>query len=305
MKKALSLLFIIYLVCALCAPALALEVVSPTPEGYYADYAHVLSEETKEMILSKGAALDQANGAQIVVVTLNEVSGDLGDYAYQLFNEWGIGDKDKNNGLLILISVGDGHYWVTLGTGVEDRIPTEQLSDLFSDYFDGFFDEGDYDEAVAAIYPRLCEIFTEAYGTSGSSGSTNDFDWDGYYDPYPGYNSYSYGFSFIGAIVPIIFIVLLIVIIISIIGGRGGRGGGGGGGRSFFFFGLPLFRGYYRPPGMWGPPPARGPRPGKPPGGFGGFGGFGGGRSGGFGGGHSGGFGGFGGGGSRGGGFGR
>ncbi len=78
-------------------------LVEPTKEFYVNDYADILSEETEQYILEKSVALEQETTVQIVVVTVPDLEGEsLEEYATDLFREFGIGDKDKNNGLLLL-----------------------------------------------------------------------------------------------------------------------------------------------------------------------------------------------------------
>ena len=287
----LLLISVCILICMLVPCVAAIDVVEPTEEGYVADYANILSDETETMILEKGAQVDAYNGSQLVVVTLDYLGReDIEDYAYSLYNQWGIGDADRDNGLLLLISSGDQSYWVTLGKGVDDVISTESLSDLFYDYFDPQFDTGDYDAAVASIYPRVTDLFMTSYSQNSNDGYNSDSQ-----ELYNrGYGNY----STIGATASLIVILVIIVVIVIIaasISRRPPGSGGGRGGPRIFIFGRPW--GYFRPRGFWNPGP--GFRPGNFGGGFGkggssGAGGFG--RSG---------FGGFGGGGSRGGGFGK
>ena len=71
-------------------------VPDPTTEFYVADYAGVLSEETKSEIVQKNDVLYQETGAQIVVATVDSLNGEeISDYAYDLFSAWGIGSAEK------------------------------------------------------------------------------------------------------------------------------------------------------------------------------------------------------------------
>ena len=109
------------LLALMCAPALA-KVVSPGPDFYYLDNANVLSEDLKGEIFFANKLLYDACGAQIVVVTLDSTGSDaIDDYSYDLFNKWGIGDADKQNGLLILLAIDDDDYYVLPGTGLRSK----------------------------------------------------------------------------------------------------------------------------------------------------------------------------------------
>ena len=89
----------------------AFAVVEPTEQFYVADYANVLQQDTKDDIVEKNAVLYEQTGAQIVVVTVDFLDGmAIEDYALELFNEWGIGSAEKNNGVLLLPAIGEEHY---------------------------------------------------------------------------------------------------------------------------------------------------------------------------------------------------
>ena len=79
----------------------SLAVVSPTTDFYVNDYAGLLDNETKNYIINANKSLYSQTGAQIVVVTIPSLgSNSLEDYATELFRNFGIGDKTKNNGLI-------------------------------------------------------------------------------------------------------------------------------------------------------------------------------------------------------------
>ena len=93
---------------AFCLAVPALAAYPDRPENQYVlDEADVLSEETEQEIIAENQDLFQETGAQIVVVAVDFLDGeDIDDYAYSLFNIWGIGSQERNNGLLLLF----GHW---------------------------------------------------------------------------------------------------------------------------------------------------------------------------------------------------
>lgn len=283
------------LLTALALPAFAADIPA-APSGHSVlDQAGVLSQETINTVDGYNNALS-STGAEIGVLTV-DFTGNLSidDYALQVFNEWGIGDKKKQNGVLFLLVTGDENYYCTLGTGLEGEITYSRLKSLLNDYAEPGFAKGDYDACVTeftgAVYSELCSL----YGITPGEGQPQ---------PKPVEQDDS---DLSGVLLMLLIAAVLIILIIGTSGrggGRGGPGGGGGGrGRDVVFW--PLFLGGWGRPRYYHRPYHR-PPPGGFGGGFGGPGGFGGGGfgGGGFGGG-GGGFGGFGGGGSRGGGAGR
>ena len=113
------LTFLSFSLFLICSNVFASEI-NPTSEFYINDFANVLSNETKKYILDNSATLCEKTKAQVVVVTVNSLDGkDLDDFSLELFRSWKIGDKDLNNGLLILLSINDRKVKVEVVTGLE------------------------------------------------------------------------------------------------------------------------------------------------------------------------------------------
>ena len=151
------------LLAALALPAFAADIPA-APSGHAVlDQAGVLSEETINTVDGYNNAL-ASTGAEIGVLTV-DFTGNLSidDYALQVFNEWGIGDKKKQNGVLFLLVTGDENYYCTLGTGLEGEITYSRLKSLLNDYAEPGFAKGDYDACVTeftdALYSELCSLY--------------------------------------------------------------------------------------------------------------------------------------------------
>ena len=111
MKKTFALL-LVFLLCA--GTALASGMPKASKDFYYYDSANVLDYETEAVIFYNNKALAKACGAEIVVAAIPTTGRDeIGNYAYKLFNAWGIGDKKKDNGFLLLLAVDDDDYYMT------------------------------------------------------------------------------------------------------------------------------------------------------------------------------------------------
>lgn len=335
MKKILLALLLALMLFV--SPALA--VPDPGSDFYVLDEAGVISAETEKRIIYNNDLLYDACGAQLVFVTVNTTGSEsIDDYCYDLFNEWGIGSSEENNGFLVLLAIDDDNYYALPGSGLEERFSAGDIKLMLDDYLEPDFAAKDYDSGVRLLFDNLFNEISDMYSAgltataptgSVSTSDTSDIrsiaaqkvdreDRSFYADEsrsgsfFVG-NLFSGVFSLIRGIIMFAFIIIFIVIIVLISRPRRPRGG-------MHTPPPPLHRTIFR----MGPRPGAGPRPphnhagpgafgGRPsggsrPSGFGGSrsGGFGGsrgggaGRSGGFGGGRSG-----GGGGSRGGGAGR
>lgn len=125
----------------------------PTDALYVNDFANVIDEKVEEEIIEYGNQLNQKNGTQVVLVTVDFTNGtSLEDYAYKLFNKWGIGSKEKNNGLLILLSIGDDDYWAMQGEGLEDSLTSGKISGILNEYLEPDFAAKDYSAGAEKVY---------------------------------------------------------------------------------------------------------------------------------------------------------
>ena len=145
------------------------------PTGYVYDGANVLSPSTESYFERTGSALAEACGAEVVVATVDFTDGeDIADYAYDLFNKWGIGDKKANNGLLILLSIGAEDYYAEPGVGLTDVFTGGVLDAMLYDYLEDDFAAKEYDSGVKKVYARAVEILEDHYNVSYSTGTTNN-----------------------------------------------------------------------------------------------------------------------------------
>lgn len=319
------------LVCAACLFAAvsvqALAAIPQRPENKYVlDSAGVLSDSTERKIIRENQELFNETGAEIVVVAVDFLGGqEIDDYAYDLFNDWGIGSSERNNGILLVLAIGEDNYYATSGYGLEDYFDGAKFRELLDDYLEEDFAAARYDEGVEKFFDEVLdevENYYEHYEDEYTQADEGAADYGPYYSEGPSF-SWSRFMAVVSNVARVVIVIVILIVVARLFSGRGrgGRGGppyGGGGGGNFWtgmMLGNMMGRSRRRTWGAPPPPPPGGfggPRPGghRPGGGFGGFGGFsGGGRSGGFGGGRSGGFGGgggfTGGGGSHGGGAGR
>lgn len=231
-----------------------------TPRRLVNDFAGVFTPQQQHALEQKLVAFDRKTSTQIAIVTVDDLGGYApNEYAQRLYDQWGVGQKGKDNGLLILIKPktqdSNGEVFIAVGYGLEGVVPDITAGRICDQEMLPSFRTGDYytgtDRAVNVLMQLTEGEFTaEQYGRQGApQGMTT------------------------GAIVFIVLVALFLLF------GRN-RGGGGGddgnndgsnGGRRF----------------VWIPPVFMGGHGGFSGGSSGGFGGFGGGMSGGGGGGRS------------------
>src|SRR6266852_2902898 len=94
------------------------------PQGYVSDFAGVLSESAKSQLTALCEEVDLKAKAQIAIVTVRSLEGvPAADFAVDLAQRWGVGPKQYDRGVLILLAQNDRKYWVTVGYGLEPILP--------------------------------------------------------------------------------------------------------------------------------------------------------------------------------------
>lgn len=220
----------------------------PNPPRLVNDLAGTMNQMEVNQLESMLVAYDDSTSTQITVVTIPSLEGyEMADYANRLYEKWGIGEKGKNNGLLILVAVNDREVRMEVGYGLEDRLTDALSRRIIERDMLPAFRNGDYAGGLVTASRSVIQVLAGAYTADERIESK-------------------------GGKSVILIILLLLIIIIAMNSRNGGGTNYSGRGRSgsqppFFF---PMGGGGFGGGGFGG-------------GGFGGggFGGFGGGLSGG------------------------
>ncbi|MBD8488824.1 TPM domain-containing protein [Echinicola sp. CAU 1574] len=96
----------------------------PNPPKLVNDFTQTLSSSEQASLERKLVAYNDSTSTQITIVLLGSVGQyDISDYAFQLGDKWGIGQKEKDNGLLILAAMKDRKVFIATGYGLEGAVP--------------------------------------------------------------------------------------------------------------------------------------------------------------------------------------
>ena len=245
------------LLCSLMALA---QEYPPKSDKLVTDFTHTLSEADNERLESKLVAFNDSTSTQIAVVIMKSVGQyDINEYGAGLGRNWGIGTKGKNNGILILVALGDRKVTIQTGYGAEGAVPDITTHEIIQNDITPHFKQGDYYGGLNAATDDLIKYIKGEYKA----------------DKKPQQAAKSGGIASM-----VIVVIIIIFVLIFIFRGRGGGGhiiGGRGGASPFWWFlgGAMLGRGS----GGWGG--FSGGDGGGGDSGGGGFGGFGGGDFGG------------------------
>lgn len=149
---------------------------SPTELKYVNDYAGVLDDENKNYLISVGKELEDKTGVQQVVVIINSLEGnDINSYANGLFRTWGIGQKGKDNGLLILLAIEDRAWRVEVGRGLEGAVTDIYSNRVMEEYAVPNFQKEDYGLGLREAYSVLADKAASEYNVTLEKNITESY----------------------------------------------------------------------------------------------------------------------------------
>lgn len=201
------------------------EMKFPQLTGRVVDNAQMIEPTVREQLNQQLVAHEKATGEQLVVVTLADLQGaDIADFGYQLGRHWGIGQKDKNNGALLIVARDDRKLRIEVGYGLEDRLTDAQSSVIINQVITPAFKTGNFSKGISDGVAAMLVVLggnplDEPSTIYGAGGEQGDF-----LSQHPGV---------------LVFLVMLFILVIFVCqmlgimpsgGGRGGSGGGFGGG---------------------------------------------------------------------------
>lgn len=158
-KTALFLIFISFWV-----RFLGIDFPSPTPYKYINDYVGIIDKAIAEKIISLGKELEDKSGAQLTTVIIDTIGNmTIEEYAVELFRKWGIGQKGKDNGVLLLVAIKDRQMRIEIGYGLEGAIPDGKAGRIRDEYIIPYFKEGDYSKGVYYGYLALAKEIAKEY----------------------------------------------------------------------------------------------------------------------------------------------
>ena len=136
----------------------------PNPPRIVNDFAGLLSSEEKAQLENKLVIYNDSTSTQIAIVTITSLGVyDASDYAFQLGQKWGVGQKGKDNGILILVAKDEHKTFIATGYGVEARLPDAICKRIISQTLNPNFKQGNFylglDEGTNQIFGYLTGEF--------------------------------------------------------------------------------------------------------------------------------------------------
>lgn len=180
------------------------------------DAANIIDPATEAALTQKLDQFEQRSQRQFVIATIPDLQGyDIADYGYQLGRYWQLGDKENDDGIILLVAPNDRRVRIEVGYGLESILPDGLAFDIVENDITPRFKAGDYSGGITAgadaIIKQLELPPAEAQAIAAQASQRQESD---------------QGFPF-GFVLWIVFIAFFFILPALARGGRRYRGGGG------------------------------------------------------------------------------
>lgn len=199
-------LTVLIAVCVLAVPVLAEKAAyKPTERFFVNDFADVLDASTEDELYNLGANLQTQTTAQVVAVTVPNMDGaDIDSFANELARSWGVGQGDKDNGVLILIAVEEREMRIEVGYGLEGALPDSRAGVIRRDIMTPYLSKDDFSKGMLEGYKAIAAQVYQEYGIDNPE--TKDYTNLDQYAEEEGASP--------------VFVILMVIVVILVFGGR-------------------------------------------------------------------------------------
>jgi len=208
------------------AAGIALALTFPPLSGRIVDQANIIPQQTREALEPKLAELEEKSGIQLVVATVNTLEGqEIEPYANELFRFWKLGEKNKNNGVLLLVAPKERRVRIEVGYGLEGTLTDALSAVIIANAIMPRFKTGDYSGGITRGVDDIITVLT-----------TDESEWQKRPSLRLDRPQAAHPTNWVGLLALGAFLVLLVVspgframVFAMLLTGRGGGGGFGGG----------------------------------------------------------------------------
>lgn len=159
----------------LCAPLFLLAYTSPgKPTGFVNDFVGVFSTEEKAELEQTLSNFEKSSSNEISVVTIETLADEtIETYAVKLFEEWGIGKANNDNGVLLLIALEEREMRIEVGYGLEGALTDALSSNIIRTVLTPAFQEGKF---YAGVSEALLAIISATKGEYVPEATPRDYE---------------------------------------------------------------------------------------------------------------------------------
>ena len=147
------------------------EVIPPKPDRYFNDYADVVSKTAGLRFNEELAQFERETSDQVVVAIFPKMQSDsdIADYTQRVAQAWGVGQKERRNGVVLFVFVQDRKMFIQVGYGLEGALPDITAFDITEYRMKPLFRNGDYEGGLATGIDLICKAIRGEYKGSGKT----------------------------------------------------------------------------------------------------------------------------------------
>ena len=207
LENAIQLL-VAALAFAVASAASAAEGIPPKPDRYFNDYAGVVSKEAAYRFNEQLAQFERETSDQVVVAVFPKMqsNSDIADYTQRVAQAWGVGQKERRNGVVLFVFVQDRKMFIQVGYGLEGALPDITAFDITEYHIKPLFRNGNYEGGLATGIDLIRKAIRGEYKGSGKTAEERR------------------GSSNVFGILPFILFVLVLIVISRVMRRLGGYG---------------------------------------------------------------------------------
>ncbi|MCL2705859.1 MAG: TPM domain-containing protein [Spirochaetaceae bacterium] len=137
----------------------------PLPMGYASDYAGIISNDSKYAIEALGKEVKEKSGAEIAILTIKTIEpyASIEEYANEIMSKWGIGEKGKDTGVLIVLSIDEKVIRIEVGYGLEGAITDGLAGSIMDKYMIPYFRNNDFSTGLLEGYRAVSVVVAKEY----------------------------------------------------------------------------------------------------------------------------------------------
>jgi len=168
-KRALPVAIALAMLLAITARAA--EVIPPPPTAYFNDYAGVVPKEAASRFNEQLAQFERDTSDQVVVAVFPKMQSDsdIADYTQRVAQAWGVGQKERRNGVVLFVFIQDRKMFIQVGYGLEGALPDATAFDITERHIKPLFRSGNYEAGLATGIDLICKAIRGEYKGSGKA----------------------------------------------------------------------------------------------------------------------------------------
>ena len=142
------------------------------PANYFNDYAGVVSATMAQRLNRSLEDFEKSTSSQIIVVIFPKMQSDssVEDYTHRIFEAWGVGQKERNNGAVLFVFVKDRRMRIEVGYGLEGALPDVLAKRIIEDEIAPCFKRADYDGGLSAGVTAILQAIRGEYKATRHTG---------------------------------------------------------------------------------------------------------------------------------------